>query len=152
MKKIIYLLGLLTLGIITSCERETENATISDTTNSNKINMSGQWEITAYNDSSMVFGPFKIITLEASAGNDSIIIQDTEVKFWKFQVKALADEKYGTFQTTLSTCEVSPESIGIKISNGKILNSDSIYFEIQFEDDETPYGTTYLLKGHRTSE
>ncbi|WP_298653406.1 lipid-binding protein [uncultured Proteiniphilum sp.] len=148
MKKNIYLLGLIILGVFASCERETESKELTDTANSVKI--TGQWEVTAYNDSTTIFGPFKVITLkDTSAGNDSITIQDSEVKFWKFQVKAAADEKNGTFETKLSTCEISEEGIGIKISNGKILNSDSIYFEIQFEDDETPYGKIYQLKGHR---
>lgn len=149
--KITYLLGLLTLAIIISCEKETESTVAADTA---KIgNVTGQWEMTAYNDSMLVFGPFKVITLkDPSSESDSITIQDTEVKFWKFQAKAFADEKNGTFQTELSNCEVSEDAIGIKISNGKILNSDSIYFEIQFEDDETPYGNTYQLKGHRISE
>ena len=40
---------------------------------------------------------------------------------------------------------------GIKVFNGKIIDSDSIYLEIQFEDDETPYGNTYQLKGYRVN-
>ncbi|MEA4917137.1 lipid-binding protein [Proteiniphilum sp.] len=151
MKKIIYLLGLITIGIFASCEREV-NTSISDSTNSVNINLAGQWEVTAYNDTSTIFGPFKVITLQnPSAKNDSITIQDSEVKFWNFQIKASVNEKNGTFQTKLSTCEMSEDGIGVKISNGKIVNTDSIYFEIQFEDDETPYGNTYQLKGHRIS-
>lgn len=151
MKKIIYLLGFITLGIIASCESETESAELGGAANS--VNITGQWEMTAYIDSITVFGPFKVITLKnPSTESDSITIHDSEVKFWKFQVKAFADEKTGTFETKLSNCEVSEESIGIKISNGKIFSSDSIYFEIQFEDDETPYGNTYKLKGHRINE
>lgn len=151
MKKIIYLLGFLTLGIIAvSCEKEVE-APANTTEESKTININGQWEVTAYNDTTMIFGPFKIMTLkDASANSDSITIQDTEVKFWQFKAKAFADEKNGTFQTKLSICEVSEDApIGIKISNGKIVNLDSIYLEIQFEDDATPYENTYLLKGHR---
>ena len=71
------------------------------------------------------------------------------MKFWKFQVKAAVSKQEGTFETELSNCELSEENIGIKIANGKIVDSDSIYFEIKFEDDETPYGNTYRLKGHR---
>ncbi|HCY00507.1 MAG TPA: hypothetical protein DG754_10240, partial [Bacteroidales bacterium] len=82
-------------------------------------------------------------------GGDSITVKDSEIKFWKFQVKANANDQNGTFETDLSNCEVSEVSIGVKINNGKILNTDSIYFEIQFEDDETPYGNVYILKGAR---
>lgn len=149
MKKIIYLLGFLMLGII-SCEKE-ENAATADEIK--VIDITGQWEVTAYNDSTLISGPFKVITLKnPSAENDSITILDTEVKFWEFQIKAFADNKNGTFQTELSNCEVSEEAIGIKISNGKVFNSDSIYFEIQFEDDTTPYENTYRLKGHRINK
>lgn len=148
MKNFIYLLGLITIGIIiASCERETDN------NNADFSEFTGQWEVIAYYDSTPIYGPFKVIILKNTpAGNDSITILDSEVKFWKFQVKALANKEDGTFETKLSNCEVSEESIGIKILNGKILDTDSIYFEIQFEDDETPFGHTYELKGHRISK
>ncbi|SFK80914.1 Lipid-binding putative hydrolase [Porphyromonadaceae bacterium KH3CP3RA] len=151
MKKITYLLGFLAIGILVSCEKDADNGATDDA--SKLVNITGQWEVTAYNDSILIFGPFKVITLkDTSAQSDSITIQDTEVKFWKFQAKAFVDEKNGTFQTELSNCEVSEEAIGIIISNGRIFNSDSIYFEIQFEDDETPYKNTFQLKGHRISK
>lgn len=147
MHKIIYLLGLITLALITSCEQETG----SETPGPDNINITGRWEVNAYIDSTFVFGPFRVMTRKVtSAGNDSIIIQDEADQFWKFRIKALADEKQGTFQTKLSNCEMSEDSIGVKIPIGKIIRSDSIYFEIQFEDDITPYGNIYQLKGHRT--
>ena len=148
MKKIIYLLGFVVLTMMVSCEQEINNNSIPEVSNLSDVNVIGKWEVTAHNDSVPVFGPFTLLTVNNS-NNDSITIQDSEVKFWKFQVKAAVNEKGGTFETDLSNCELSEESIGIKISNGKIVDSDSIYFEIQFEDDETPYGNTYRLKGHR---
>ena len=148
MKRITYLLGFVVIGILVSCEKEVESTITAD--NTALADVTGHWEVTAYNDSLLIFGPFKVITLEdPSAQSDSITIQDTEVKFWKFQTKAFLDKNDGTFQTELSKCEVSEEAIGIKISNGIIFNSDSIYFEIQFEDDITPFENTYKLKGHR---
>ncbi|WP_286853828.1 lipid-binding protein [Proteiniphilum sp. UBA5259] len=146
MKNIFYLLGLIIFGTIVSCEREIESDAIA-----NPVNITGQWKVNAYNDSILLYGPFKVVTLkDTSAGSDSITIQDTDMKFWEFRVKARADETSGTFGTKLSNCEVRGEEVGIKISNGKILDTDSIYFEIQFEDDETPYGVTYKIKGRRT--
>ena len=148
MKNIFYLLGLIIFGTIVSCEREIESDAIV-----NPVNITGQWNVNAYNDSTLLYGPFEVMTLKDTyAGSDSIIIQDTEMKFWEFRVKARADEVNGNFGTKLSHCEVHGEEIGIKISNGKILDTDSIYFEIQFEDDETPYGVTYQIKGRRTVE
>jgi hypothetical protein len=67
-----------------------------------------------------------------------------------FQVKASVDGKSNTFQTKLSTNElVNDFAIGVKIPVGKIIDSDSIYMEMQFEDDITPFGNTYQIKGHR---
>lgn len=150
MRKIIFLLGLVALGVIISCERDTESMVSND--QQNALNLTGQWEVMAYNDTVSLIGPFTVLTVsDPASNNDSITIQDSEVKFWKFQVKAAVDAKDGSFETKLSKCEVSDVGIGVKISNGKILNSDSIYFEIQFEDDVTPYGNTYQLKGHRVN-
>ena len=150
MKKIIYLLAFVALGMIASCEQEINNSSFPDVQNPTNINTTGKWEVTAHNDSIRVFGPFTLLTVtNPESENDSITILDSEVKFWKFQVKAAVNEIDGTFETNLSNCEVSEEGIGIKIANGKIVDSDSIYFEIQFEDDETPYGNIYRLKGHR---
>lgn len=39
--------------------------------------------------------------------------------------------------------------VGVKITDGKVIGADSLYFEIEFEDDETPFGTTYEIKGSR---
>lgn len=150
MKKLLYLIIFVALGLIVSCERETENAQIAPTTS--KVNVTGQWEVMAHNDSIAIFGPFTVLTInDASAENDSITIQDSGDKFWNFQAKAAVNQEMGTFQTNLSNCGAGEEGIGIKISNGRIVDADSIYFEIQFEDDETPYGNTYRLKGQRIS-
>lgn len=153
MKQIIYILGFIALGAIVSCERDTETLSLTENANQEKIELAGEWSVVAYNDTTVLSDPFKLITLKNStSGNDSITIQDTEVKFWKFQVKAKVDEANGSFETKLSTCEVSEDGVGVKISNGQILNNDSIFLNIQFEDDETPYGTIYQLKGHRISK
>ncbi|NLD24817.1 MAG: hypothetical protein GX670_11410 [Bacteroidales bacterium] len=150
MKKIIYFLAFVALAMFASCEQETNNSSLPDFQNTTNVNITGKWEVTAHNESIPVFGPFTLLTVtNPESENDSITILDSEVKFWKFQVKAAVNEIDGTFETNLSNCEVSEEGIGIKIANGKIVDTDSIYFEIQFEDDETPYGNTYHLKGHR---
>lgn len=151
MKKIIYLLGFFILGIIVSCEREGANIETDDTNNTVKV--VGEWEVMAYNDSTFIQGPFRLTTLKSTpVGNDSITLQDSNSQFWPFQVKVSTNKMDGTFETKLSRCELWEEGIGIKIQKGIIINSDSIYFEIQFEDDEIPYANTYRLSGHRIIE
>lgn len=150
MKKIIYLLGFVALCIMTSCEQEIDNSSFPDIQNTSKVNVTGKWEVTAHNDSVPVFGPFTLLTVSSpEAVNDSITIIDSEIKFWDFKVKAAVNNINSTFETKLSNCQICEEGIGVKIANGKIVDSDSIYLEVQFEDDETPYGNTYRLKGRR---
>lgn len=146
MKKIIYLLSFIVLGIFASCERDSANIEFLNT-----INIDGKWEVTAHNDTMAISAPFTVQTTSSknSTLNDSLIIKDSKDEFWSFQVTAALNEEFGTFETELSPNEVCEERIGVKIFNGKIINNDSIYFEIQFEDDVKPYESTYILKGHR---
>lgn len=118
-----------------------------------EIQATGLWNVAAYIDDAAVTVPFQLeITDAVSPGGDSIVIKDTASDFWSFQVKVAKNGLKGIFGTKLSNCEISDPSIGIKIANGKIIQSDSIYFEIQFEDDQTPFGTTYQIKGGRVKE
>ena len=148
MKNIIYFMGLLALLLVASCDHESENRLLTQP--EDIVNVTGKWEMAAYNDTTLVFGPFNVLTVKNPlTGSDSITIQDCETKFWEFQVKAALNEAAGTFQTKLSASETSKEGIGVIISNGRITSEDSIFFHIQFEDDVTPFGNTYQLKGRR---
>src|SRR5690554_3472906 len=114
----------------------------------------GDWKVEAFIGEEVIY---KNILLHAENldphRNDSILLKDNiENFFWDFQVRVAVDTEDNSFETQLSTSEISDHKIGVKIANGKIIDSDSIYFEIQFEDDETPYGNTYRLKGHRVKE
>src|SRR5690554_784877 len=102
MKKIIYLISFFLLTFIISCEKELESVA-----NETRVNLNGKWEVNAYNDTTFVFGPFNIVTLQETVNSDSITIKDSEVKFWKFEVKANANAKNGAFETDLSNCLVS---------------------------------------------
>lgn len=151
MKKIIYFLSFIALTIFSACETDLQMGLI-DLEKGSEVaveNFTAKWSVDAYVDTAHVYGPFNIITLQDFNDSDSITVKDSEIKFWKFQAKASANNFNGTFETELSNCEVSEDAIGIKIFNGQIINSDSIYFEIQFEDDVNPYGRTYKLKGRR---
>lgn len=144
MKLIKYYTSLVIFYLAISCDHKTDVET------SEQVEMTGEWGVSAYINSTFIDGPFRVTTaVDPFAGNGSISIQDSVVKFWDFKVKAAVDKSNGTFGTELSQSELSDKNIGVKIPIGKIINSDSIYFEIQFEDDETPYGYTYQIKGRR---
>lgn len=147
MNKIIYLFAIIaTMVMIASCEKED----FQDNNIEEQFSTSvpGSWEVKAYLNDSIIYDTFNIFT--SGISGDSIVINDTIVNFWNFQVKASVDAKSNTFQTKLSTNElVNDFAIGVKIPVGKIIDSDSIYMEMQFEDDITPFGNTYQIKGHR---
>ena len=140
MKQLLYIISFTLLLFTAACESEQ----LSDDFNSNsplkENSLSGNWNIKAYIDKDEVFGPFDI-EVTYTSDLDSIIIKDND--FWGFQVKASANNLNNTFDSKLSVNELSKVRAQIKILNGKVVENESISFEIQFEDDETPYGITY---------
>ncbi|WP_243347008.1 lipid-binding protein [Parabacteroides sp. FAFU027] len=154
MKKINYLLLTLFMLLALSCEQEYKKEY------SWAYPLSGDWMLKEYVDGVASGSPFEIKIYNSSFGKDSIWIDDygTGVasasqygNYWTMKFKAKADMTSKTFQTGLSTSVIPGYGIGIKVANGKVINNDSIYFEIMFEDDATPYGVTHVLAGHRST-
>lgn len=147
MNKTIYIILLMVAAFITSCEQnDVEKIELTSSLN-------GEWKVMAYLDNTPIHGTFPLlISSDFPSKTDSVTINDTSKYFWNFQVKVSANHENETFETKKSICEHCSYGIGVKVFNGKIINSDSIYMEIQFEDDETPYGNTYQLKGHRVNQ
>ena len=129
--------------LLVACEQNLEN----DSINLPETNISGNWTVNAFIDNDFIFGPF-IVSTQNTSENESIYIKDNGT-FWKFQTKAEIVNSNNSFESKLSENEISSIKANIKIINGKIINNDSIVFDIQFEDDETPYGYTYKIMGHR---
>ena len=131
------------LFIAVACEQSLENGEIT----LQESTTVGDWTVSAYIDDNIIFGPFTISTLPTS-DNKSIIIKDND-EFWKFQTKAELNNSKDEFSCLSSINEIGTLGTKINILNGNFLDADSINFSIQFEDDETPYGYTYNIKGHR---
>ena len=131
------------LFTIVACEQTLEN----EGANLPETNLTGSWTVNAYIDNNVIFGPFTVST-QMTLENESITIKDNG-EFWKFQTKAELLDSNDTFETKSSLNEINSVKAKINILNGAVINNDSIAFDIQFEDDETPYGYTYHIKGHR---
>lgn len=143
MKKIIHFIIISFLLFNVACE--SENEAIESPLKDKSLN--GDWIVKAYIDNEELFGTFSVETL-LTPENDSIIINDTKM-FWGFQVKVKAKTSNNTFETDLSINEFSRVKAKINVLSGQLIGKDSIYFDIQFEDDENPFGITYQIKGHR---
>ncbi len=141
---ILTLIGAIFI-LFTSCEKS------EDIFDAPQQALSGNWEVMAYINDSAISEKFQIdITKDVSLTSDSIVISEKDGAFWDFSVKAAFNETKGDFGTKLSICNTADdELVGIKVANGRIIGTDSIYLELSFEDDEVPFGTTYKLKGHR---
>ena len=152
MKQLLYLLTFTILLFTTaSCESTLDNDDFTIENESSTIkessSLNGDWMVKAYLDKENAFGPFDI-QIQMTSNNDSISIKDNG-DFWNFQVKAATNYSNDTFKSDLSVNELSDVGAKIKVLNGKVDENDNINFEIQFEDDETPFGITYYMKGIR---
>lgn len=168
MKKINYLFILMLTIIVASCEPKYEK----------EYNwaypVAGDWTVGVYVDGEVVPGyeKLEIKSYNSAFGKDSIWIDDygtstfntttnkwviTPGHFWTMKYKLavnVSDKTFGNGKNGTDSVYVNAiggYDIGIKAMNGKIVGNDSIYFEIQFEDDTTPFGTTYQIAGHRTT-
>jgi hypothetical protein len=140
MKK-INIKGLLFIGLLfagVSCQKEYEKEY------SWAHPVSGDWtvNIKAGEDD---YGNHFITIYNTSFGKDSIWIDDNS--FWPFKAKAKADMKNLNFGTTAYTSLPGNRyEDEVSIKNAKIVNKDSIYFEVEFGSDA---GVTYQYAGHR---
>ena len=134
---------LMLLFTAVACEQTLENEEI----NLPESNLQGDWTVNAYIDNNLIFGPFTIST-QMTSESESIHIKDNG-EFWNFQTKAKVLNSSDIFEAKSSVNELSSIEAKIIILNGSVTNIDNISFEIQFEDDETPYGITYNIKGQR---
>lgn len=118
--------------------------------------VSGEWYIEYYVGDAHV-GDFALHTISNTAADDGkeIWIGD-EGNFWTYKVKCPVNMSNLTFAGTEITSIVEDYGIKISIANGKVMEkaatvpsgvkTDSIYFEINFEDDAA---TTYIAKGYK---
>jgi hypothetical protein len=115
--------------------------------------VSGDWTVKAYVDGQEIYGPFEIKTYNSSLGQDSIWIDDyattgSNGNFWSFKIKAAVNMTSKTFSSTGSTSIISGYPVVVKVTDGIVVNNDSISVGLEFDDDP---GTVYTLAGHRTT-
>jgi hypothetical protein len=174
MKKIItgaFLVAFASL-VLLSCD--SDDPTIGRTAGQE---IAGEWWVTYSIDGADVGGGYsEIITSNTAANvNTEMLISDIVTataatgNFWTYKIKAQldpTDKKFSADEVT-STGAVrgTPYDIKVNIAEGQIfLNegksktgvvTDSIYFKIQFEDDEdddgnaAPYLHTFVVSGHK---
>jgi hypothetical protein len=157
--KYIFIIAIFSaLSFTTACEKEDP-----EIENTATYPVSGEWWVTyqvrnaegQLEDIGGGYYPF--LTYNTSSNRpDSIWVSDAH-SFWDFQVKAGLDLTNRSFAVNEGQ-NVAYDS-KVRIANGKVLvgsgvstsgvATDSLYLEVAFDDDEEPFGTTYIVSGHR---
>lgn len=162
MKNNILILAVSMMLIMASCQ--TEDIDPGAAANNE---LSGEWFV-EYNHSVFGHDPFGVgytrllTSTTASQSSTDLIITDEE-NFWSFRVKAkmnVAAKTFGSADTLANF--IADNDIKVLIRNGKIIEdavtttagvvTDSIYFEVWFEDLEGETGIasdTLFVSGYR---
>ena len=154
MKVLKYITALLALSIVmVSCETYDD----PEVKYSSTYPVSGEWYIEYYVGNSQV-SDYLLHTISNTAADDrkEIWIGD-DGHFWEYKVKCPVNMSSLTFSGSNLTSVVEDYNIKVTITNGKVLEkvvlapsgvkTDSIYFEVQFEDDDD--ALTYIAKGYK---
>lgn len=152
---LIYITILATIVLSTSCDKKDDYEEID----SNVVEAAGEWWVN-YSTEGYESGYTKMLTFNTAADDGTEIWISDEGNFWPFKVKCPVNISNRTFAGTdmvsVALWQGEPYDIKISIANGKIIKeaslqpsgfvADSIYFEIEFEDDP---GTIYQAAGFR---
>ena len=161
--KHIYITFFCLSVLLLSCDQDDPNVK-----HTNTEALAGEWFVTYTLDGADEGGGYSTIITSNTAANtaseilvtDYVDPNDTEGHFWSYKVKANADVNAKTFSASNAVSSAivddEPYPIKINITNGKVIRNggfsktgvvvDSIYFEIEFEDDP---GNTYIASGHK---
>lgn len=159
------ILGLLSV-LLWRCDSEDPNIKHTETEA-----LAGEWYVTyTLNGSDFNGGYSRIITANTAANvANEILVSDyvepnaARGNFWSYKIKAQVDPAGGSFTadevTSSASYDGDPYPVKVNILNGKVMPGkgrsktgvvvDSIYFEIQFEDDTPAFGRTYVATGHK---
>lgn len=116
--------------------------------------IAGDWKVDTYSDGKADGGPFEIKIYNSSFGKDSVWIDDyattgSNGNFWSMKFKVKANVASKTFESVGSTNAIKGYGIIIKLTNGMVIENDSITMDIEFGDDP---GVLYHIKGHRLND
>lgn len=119
--------------------------------------IAGDWVVNVNVDGDHYTGPLELKSYNTASGQDSIWFDDFGKgiasssqygNFWTMKYKVAVNMSTLTFKADSTTNKIPGYDINIIVTEGKIINKDSIYFKIEFGDDP---GTIYEVLGHRNT-
>lgn len=121
--------------------------------------IAGDWVVNVNVDGDHYTGPLELKSYNTATGQDSIWFDDFGTgiakaseygTFWTMKYKVAVNMSNLTFKADSTLNKIPGYDIMIYVTDGKIINKDSIYFKIEFADDPMP-GTIYEVLGHRST-
>jgi hypothetical protein len=149
-KTIIYIASLLFIIALNACQEEYV------VENTSTVEMSGEWWGVHLVEGEDIYGVgmVRLATYNTAADNAEYMWLTDNGNFWDYKVKVPINYDNLTFEGEGLTNAVDGYDISINVMNGKVMKDaahsnsgvvvDSIYYEIEFEDDP---GTIYQVKG-----
>lgn len=119
--------------------------------------IAGDWVVNVNVDGEHYTGPLELKSYNTATGQDSIWFDDFGTgiakaseygTFWTMKYKVAVNMSNLTFKADSTLNKIPGYDIMIYVTDGKIINKDSIYFKIEFADD---LGTIYEVLGHRST-
>lgn len=164
MKKVFYILGILAMGIMTSCQKDPVENTAC-------VEMAGDWYVTidAANAGQVLYedvyglGNVHVFTSNTASNvaTEMLLTDNRDDPFWDFKIKVNADPAAMTFSAS-NVDNLAYEDCVINVTGGKIVKNgattpsgmpaDAIEFYISFSDDTDgpDYGwDSFYIHGYR---
>lgn len=153
-KNLLFILIALTFSF-TACDDYEPGGTATEA-------LAGDWFVTYSvqegNEWVVKSNPFLLTTYNTAANVATEMFVDDHSNFWDFKGKVSADPSKLTFGSDNEVENISYES-KFKVKDGQLFPklahspsgvvTDSIVFYVSFNDDATPYSTTYRVSGFR---
>jgi hypothetical protein len=158
-KSLIVLASFFSLGFLVSCDQDDEIEVEYMAT----YPVSGDWTVNYYVENAdgeleEIASGLQILAYNTAANSPTEIWIDDHGTFWDYKVKTplnIADLSFsGSELQNVSYASKVTITEGKVFRNGTRVNglqADSIAFKVSFDDDETPYATTFIAAGHRST-
>jgi len=136
------LLLTLTIGLLTAVSCQDDDF---DREFDSAHPVSGEWYVQEYYDGGSTYGPYHLQTFNTSFNKDSLWVSN--IYDSRIKVKSLinADKTFGVIQGA----DITEEVATVSISNGQILSTDSIYFDVILYDADGEIVDQFYTAGHR---
>jgi len=123
-----------------ACEDEAADAGAAST-----YPISGEWYVHEYYGGGSPYGPYHLQIFNTAANNDSLWVSN----IYDSGIKVRAIKNDGTTFSITEGADIAEEVATVTISNGQIIDNDSIYFDVILYDGDGEVIDEFYTAGRR---